>query len=206
MFPRRAIVAFVLGLSCAAPAFGMYTLTPMSDGLNERTVALGQPFTLDVVITSDTADVHTSAVFQTRFTRAGLVLTGIEWGTPYVSGGPFEDTVPVRAALPVALGPDTLVGGSYPPALTDIELGNALIGSTFGVGTLVTLQFTVPANPALVGTTFISLNPDQIFNGFTPVSSRAGQVFTLNVVIPSPGAGAVLAAGLLGLAGRRRVA
>lgn len=203
MLLRRTLV-FAAGFVCASPALAAYMLTPLSAGLNDRTVVLGESFSVDVVITSDTADRHTSAVFQTRFTRAGLILSDVIWGTPYVSGGLLDDSVPAGSALPATLNPDTLSGGSYPPGLVDIELANALIGTSFGTGTLVTLELTVPNDPALLGTTFISLNADQIFNGFSEVPTQEGQVFTLNIVIPAPGASAVAAAGLLIAASRRR--
>lgn len=201
--------AFVLGAvigSGAHTARAAYLMTPLSGGLNQRSVAWGQSFTLDIVLTSDTApaDVHTSAVFQVRFTEPGLILNAAQWASPYVTGGDFDFSVPAPAELPLALAPDTLAGGVYPPNLTDIELGNALIGQTFSTGTIVTLNFSVPANFGYTGAVFISLNPDGLFNGFSEVSTTAGQVFRLDVFVPQPASVIALLGPCLFTAGRRR--
>ena len=203
-FVRPAVVVATLA-AAALPAHAAYIMTPLSNGQNQRTVALGQTFTLDVVLTSNTApaDTHTSALFQMRFTQPGLVLNTIAWAAPYTTGGAFDFSLPAPADLPLAITPGVLSGGLYPQGLNDIELANALIGQTYGTGTLVSLSFTIPANLGYTGPIFISLNPDEIASGFNLVPTTAGQVFRLDVVIPSPATLALLAPWAM-LARRRR--
>ncbi len=200
----RPAIALLFAAALAAPAFGSYILTPLSAGANQRTVAHGQSFTLDIVITSDAADTQTSAIFQVRFTRPGLVLTDYQWAPPYGTGDIFDDSKPHHSSLPAPIVPETLEGGLYPPGLTDLEMSNVLIGSTFGTGTIVSLDFNIPSNYAYTGPIFISLNADQIANGFDEVDSTAGQVFRLDVIIPTPAAAIILPAALLRATRRRR--
>jgi uncharacterized protein (TIGR03382 family) len=203
----RPALGFPLGLlliaALGAPASAAYTFTPLSGGMNQRDAIWGGSFGLDIVITSDAADTLTSAIFQIRFTQPGLVLTDYEWSAPFATGGIFDDSKPQHAALPVPIVPTTLEGGLHPPGLNDIEMSNVLIGMTFGEGTLVHLDFTIPANFGYTGPIFISLNPDQIASGFNEIESAGGQVFRLDVAeIPSPAAAPLLL--LAAAAGRRR--
>jgi hypothetical protein len=188
----------------AAPADAAYMMTPLSGGQNQRQLAWGQSFTLDIALTSNTtpADTHTSALFQVRFTQPGLVMTSATWAAPYVTGGPNDFSVPAVATLPVTLGPSTLAGGLYPPGLTDIEFGNALVGQTFSTGNIVSMSFTIPANFGYTGPIFISLNPDEMASGFSVVPTSAGQVFRLDVVVPTPGVASL--AGIAGVMAMRR--
>lgn len=187
----RPALGLPLGLlfvaALGAPASAAYTLTPLSGGSNQRDVVWGGSFGLDIVITSDASDVHTSAIFQLRFTQPGLVLSDYVWDAPYGTGDIFDDSKPHHAALPAAITPSTLEGGLHPPGLTDLEMSNALIGPTYGVGTIVHLEFSIPSNFGYTGPIFISINPDQIANGFNQIDSAGGQVFRLDVAeIPSP--------------------
>ncbi|MBL8745784.1 MAG: hypothetical protein JNK58_05430 [Phycisphaerae bacterium] len=185
----RPAQGLLLAMALAAPASASYIMTPLSAGLHQRDVAWGQSFALDIVITSDVSDTHTSAVFQVRFTQPGLVLTNYQWDAPYQTGSIFDDSKPAFADLPMPITPSTLQGGAYPPGLNDLELSNVLIGANYGQGTIVRLNFTVPSNYGYTGPIFISLNPDQIASGFNEVPTTAGQVFRLNVAeIPAPGA------------------
>lgn len=192
MFIKRISIASVMVALAALPAHAAYMITPMSAGSNARSVNWGEAFTLDLVITSNASDSHTSAIVQTRFTRSGLVLESYSWGAPYQTGGVFDDSIPAMSQLPMPLTAGILSGPGYPLNLVDIEFSNVLIGSSFGQGTLVSMQLRVPANYGFIGSVFISLNPDQFFSGFSEVPTAAGQVFTLNIV-PAP-ATAVLAA------------
>jgi uncharacterized protein (TIGR03382 family) len=203
----RPALGFPLGLlliaALGAPASAAYTFTPLSGGMNQRDVIWGGSFGLDIVITSDAADSLTSAIFQVRFTRSGLVLTDYEWSAPFTTGGIFDDSKPQHAALPVPISPTTLEGGLHPPGLNDIEMSNVLIGTTFGEGMLVHLEFSIPSNFGYTGPIFISLNPDQIASGFNEIQSAGGQVFRLDVAeIPSPATAPLLL--LTAVVGRRR--
>lgn len=197
-----ATVTAVLGLASASHA--AYTLTPLSGGQNARTVVWGEAFAINVVLTSNTSlDRHTSAIFQTRFTRAGLLLEDYQWAVPYETGGIFDDSTPARADLPVAVTAGTLSGNSHPSGVVDFEMSNVLIGQSFSTGTLVTLSLRVPANFGFLGQIFIIANPDQFANGFDEVPTTAGAVFTLNIV-PAPGAAGALMLASAMLAARRR--
>lgn len=192
----------------AAPADAAYVMSPVSGGQVQRTVAWGQSFNIDIALTSNAtpADTHTSALFQVRFTQPGLVMTSLTWNNPYLTGGPFDFSVPSAAALqmnPVTLGPSTLEGGLYPPGLTDIEFGNALVGQTFSTGILATMTFTIPANFGYTGPIFISLNPDEMASGFNVVPTTAPQLFRLDVIVPTP-ATAMLLLSLAPMATTRR--
>lgn len=199
------LCALALAASCAGSASAAYMMTPLSGGTNQRTLAWGQSLTLDIVMTSNTApaDTSTSALFQVRFTRAGLIMTSMAWAPPYQTGGFNDFSVPAPADLPMAIIPSTLEGGLYPQNLSDIELGNALIGASFSTGTLVSLTLAIPANYGYEGPIFISLNPDEIASGFNPIATTAGQVFRLDLVAPTPG-GVAAAAIFAGVASLRR--
>lgn len=200
----RPTIGLLLIAALGAPASAAYTFTPLSGGVNQRNVLWGGSFGLDIVITSNVSDTHTSAIFQVRFTRAGLILTNYEWAPPYGTGDIFDDSTPAHAALPMPITPTTLEGGLFPPGLNDLEMSNVLIGASFGVGTIVRLNFTIPSNYGYTGPIFISLNPDQIASGFNEVDSVAGQVFRLDVAeIPSPATLAPLAVGLAVFTRRR---
>lgn len=201
----RPVAGLMLVAALAAPAAATYTITPLSAGMNQRTVLWGQSFVLDIVITSDVADTHNSAIFQTRFTQPGLILTDYQWGSPYSTGDILDDSTPHESELPMPIVPSTLEGGLYPPGLTDLELSNVAIGASFSVGTIVSLSFTVPAAFGYTGPIFISLNPDEFAMGFTSVPTVGGQVFRLDVAeIPAPAGFAIAAIAAGSLARRRR--
>lgn len=201
----RPLIGLSMVAALAAPAAATYTLTPLSSGMSQRSVAWGQAFALDIVITSNVSDTHTSAIFQVRFTQPGLLLTNYQWDVPYGTGDIFDDSKPDLASLPMPIMPETLEGGLYPPGLNDLEMSNALGSSTYSEGTIVRLNFTVPSNYGYTGPIFISLNPDQIAMGFDEVPSVGGQVFRLDVAeIPAPITILPLAAAVLSLQRRRR--
>jgi hypothetical protein len=199
------VAALALVATAADQTRAAYMITPLSGGTSQRTLAWGQTLTLDIVLTSNTApaDTHTSALFQVRFTRAGLSLTSMTWAQPYQTGGLNDFSLPAAAELPVAIVPATLEGGLYPQNLSDIEMGNALIGASFSTGTLVSLTIAIPSNYGYEGPIFISLNPDEFASGFNPVSTTAGQVFRLDVVVPAPSA-VIAAASFAAVASLRR--
>ncbi len=185
--PRLIMLAPALLLCglAAAPARAAYTLIPTADGLSTRTVAPGDPFRLDVTLTSDAADQHNSAIFQLFFTEPGLVYQSYDWAAPYADGPPFDDSTPLLADLPAALDADLLTGPGHPAGVTDVELSNVLIGSTFGVGTLVSLDLLVPADFAFRGSLFIAAVPDTFADGFDEIPAASGQVFEL-IIVPAP--------------------
>ncbi len=181
----------------ATPALADYTLTPTSGGMNAATVPWGGALVLDLELASDAGDVHDSAIFRMVLTEPGLIYDSYDWTIPYTEAGLFDDSEPGLADLPLAIEDDTLSGAGYPSGVADIELSNVLIGSTFGEGTLVSMELTIPADYGFVGSLFIFAFPDTFAHGFSPpIPTTGGQVFELTVT-PEPATGALVCLVLL---------
>ena len=200
---RYAVLFGVLSLLIAAPTEADYIVTPLVEGMSSVTVEWGDSFTLDLDLSSDAGDTHNSAIIDVIFAEPGILYEAYEWAAPYVTAPPYDDSAPILAALPLLLDADTLAGPGYPDGVVDVELSNVLIGGTFGEGTLVSLDLTVPADFGYEGSVFIAASPDTIADGFDVIPSTGGQVFEL-VVVPEPSGGAVLLAVFLGVLRYRR--
>jgi hypothetical protein len=200
---HQLLIACVLCLCLSSIAQADYVLNLLSGGSSSATVNWGDSLTLDAVLTSDAADVHDSAIFRMIFTMPGLTYPSYSWASPYTNGPPYDDSTPILGDLPVTLDEDTLSGTGYPSGVVDIEMSNVLIGSTFGEGTLVSLDLTVPAGFGYQGSLYIAASPDTFADGYTEISTTAGQVFEL-IVVPEPSTCAALLAVTLGFALRSR--
>ncbi len=195
----------LLALSAVKWASADYILSPISDGQSERTVNRGQSFDLDLVLSTDGADVHDSAIFRVIFFEPGLRLESYLWAAPYETGTIWDDSDPFLSDLPLTLNAATHDDPSDPPeGIVDIELSNVVPPpeGDFGAGTLVSLSIAVPVNFA-AQTVFIGVIPDTLANGFSEIPTTAGAVFQLHVVPEPSTAIAVFAFSAL-LARRRR--
>lgn len=193
---RKTSLALALLLTWPLSAVGDYVLTPLCDGQSTATVAWGETFVLDFVLTSDASDVHNSAIFQVVFTSPGLTYTAYDWASPYDELLSLDDSTPPLASLPLTIDQDVFVN-PVQPTLVDVELSNALVGSTFGTGALVSLTLTVPAGSDLAGSVYIVALPDTFADGFDEIPAIGGTPFEL-LVIPEPSSAlALLAAALL---------
>ena len=176
------------GSACAAimldahPATGSSMVTP------------GQSVTINIDALTG-SDVHNSAIFRVVWSRPGVVLTSYAWGTPYVSGGIFDDSIPSLASLPAVVDAPLLSGFGYPTDTADVEFSNVCPpgGPDYTTGTLLSFTFTVPANFE-PGNLLISIAPDTFALG-AAVKTVDTPPSLLLIVVPAPGA-----AGILGLA------
>ena len=82
---RGGIVVVAVLAASMVSAEGAYIVTPLSEGIGSRTVDLGESFDLDVVLTSDAADEHLSAVFRVAFSSPGLSYESYQWLSPYAN-------------------------------------------------------------------------------------------------------------------------
>ncbi len=186
----RLITMSLLTLALCASASADYILTPLVDGESSAIVDWGDSFTFDLVLTSDAGDVNDSAIFRLGFTEPGLIYESYEWGDPYLSTPPYDDSTPLLAELPLAIDQDVFVDPAN-PSLIDIELSNVLIGDTFSAGTLISLSVTVPIDYGYEGSIYIFAMVDTIGNGFDEIPTTAGPVFEL-MVVPEPATFAAL--------------
>ena len=205
----RLVAVAVSVLALAAPAGGGYIITPVSGGLGSATVNPGDAIDLDIHLTSDAADEHTSAIFSLVFSKPGLVYEGYAWTAPYSNGTDDDDSKPLAGILPQTLDSDTLTGLGYPADTVDVELSNATNGGTvppagFGTGTVATVTLRVPADYSPVPDTItIGVDPDTLADGFNTVDTTPGPAFELTI-LPEPASIALLAVGGLAMALRCR--
>jgi len=178
------------------PAHADYKITPLSGGLSSIFSGPGDSFSLDLVLTSDTADTHLSSEFRVLFSEPGLKYVSYNWGDGYTTGGQDDISSPCANS-------QLIDAASY--ALTaDVDLFFSNLtndGAVFGVGTILSLLLEVPSDwfkhhPGVYQVE-VSIVPELFFDGFNVIPTTAGGVFLVNI----PGPAAI---GLLALAGAIR--
>lgn len=205
---RFVLVGLALAWGVAA-THGAYIVTPLHGGQSSFTVEPNQAFDLDIVLTSDAADQHNSAIFRVNFRHdtdpaPGLRYDSYIWSAPYETGTFWDDSKPIRSALPAVLDANTLSGPGYTPGVVDVELSNVIPTGygLFGQGVLTTLTLTVPATFAPDQTLWINVQPDTFANGFDEIPTTAGPVFALHIV-PEPGSCLLVGLALVAVGLRR---
>jgi hypothetical protein len=199
---------FASGMLCAMAAqaaSGAYVLTPLVGGGSAANVLPGSSFVVDLVLTSGAGDLHNAAVFQVEFSEPGLIYTGYEWQAPYLNGTLDDFSTPLASDLPQALTASTF-NNPLRPGVVDVDLQNVLpAGPDFGVGLLVRLFLTVPADYAGAPEIEIRAVPDLLSLGFEDVPTSAGPA--LSIFVPGPGT-LMVSSGIMvaGLRRRRGVA
>lgn len=191
---RIRFFATLAAILVVAAAHADYVVTPLAGGVSAVDLQWGDSLTIDLVLSSDAGDVHDSAIVQLIFTAPGLVYESYAWAAPYTSAPPLDDSTPILADLPAVLDVDSFYD-PVSPTLVDLELSNVLIGATFGSGTLVSLDFTVPADFGFEGTLYVAATPDTLAHGFDEIPTAAGTPLTLNI-IPEPATLLALLAGV----------
>ena len=199
----RLTIAAVSAVSSAA--FGAYTITPLHNGGTSAEVAPGEAFDLDIVLTSNAADAHNSAIFRVGFSEPGLLYDAYLWVAPYQTGTIWDDSDPLLSGLPLVLAASTLSGPGYPAGVVDIELSNVVpIGQgRFDEGLLTTLMLTIPSDFEKDQSVWISVFPETIASGFDVIPTTAGPAFELRVV-PEPASVALWLSALAACLSRRR--
>lgn len=187
---RHVLLTCLASWLITGAASADYILTPLLDGSSTAALEWGDSFSIDFVLSSDTGDTHDSAIFHAAFTEPGLFYTGYQWAAPYGNADPFDDSTPDDLDLPVALDADTFVN-PLNPTLIDVELSNVLLGQTAGPGTLVTLDFTIPADYGFIGTLYVIALPDTFARGFDEITTEGGTVLALDIT-PEPSSGLLL--------------
>ncbi len=109
-------------LVVSVSAYGDYVVTPLSGGNSTKAVAAGGSFDLDIVLSGD--DVNYAAIFEVDADETGLLYNSYTWGSPYVTSS-VDDYTDI-SSLP-------------------LYFENFLNSGTFGLGTLVSVNITVPA-------------------------------------------------------------
>ena len=197
-----AAITAIASLASNATAGMGYSLTPTSDGLNQRTLNWGETFTIDMTITGDASlPQFNSAIFQVRFTQPGLIFNDYVWDEPFNTGDLFDDSKPGRGALPMPIEGDTFEDPQS-PGLNDIEFSNVSISGDYDSGDIVSLTLTVPQNYGHTGSLFVSVAPDTFADGFNQLTVEGGQVLELTI-IPAPSSSVILCAGIVFTSRRR---
>jgi hypothetical protein len=122
-------VAGVVGVAGAERASAEYTISASSGGLSSVNAAPGQTVNVDVVLTSNAADVHNSAIFRVVFSEPGIEYLGYSWSSPYSML--FDGSTPDLASLPGVITASTLSGLAYPSGIADVEMSNVTDSGVF---------------------------------------------------------------------------
>lgn len=177
----QVMMAGVIGSAlCAAWAPAAYVLTPTVAGGSSVSVQPGGSLVVDLSLSSDAADAHTSAVFDVVFSAPGLTYSGYTWQGTYAGGG-FDNSQPANAALPALIQTNTY--GNATSAI-DLHFENFTF-TPFASGAILSLNLQVPAGFA-PGPITITAVPDTFSGDNGDVSATAGQSLLLSVAVPEP--------------------
>ncbi len=159
-------------------------------------------FSVDLDLVSDGSDAVDSVIFDLRFSDPGVVLKGYTWGGVF-SGSEFDASAPLSGSLGAgeAVGTDTYVDAAG-LELVDIHLENFTVFGDFTDGTLITLDFAIPAGFDFGpdGKVVVEIVPDTLADGGQEVTTTGGSF----EILPEPASLSLLAFGAIGLLRRRR--
>lgn len=186
-------LAAALPSAAATAADAQLSVRPAGTPAFSVNVPQGGQVTVRIVLDrlQPDADLACNAnLFRLVMTRPGIEVTGYQWTSPWVTGGPTDQSLD-GLILPVAVYPETLQGPGYPIATNDVEFGNFLMAGAAEPGEYARVTLRVPAaTPA--GTSFyVIAAPDQFTEGFATLDVDAGDVLEVRVVsnagLPSAG-------------------
>jgi len=154
-------------------------------------LAPGESFNAQVVLTGDVGDKNDSAVFRLVFSQPGLEFASgwLQWGAPYTTGGLDDFSSPsatTSGTIDVATHTDVVH-----PFDVDASFENLTdnFGDYFTTGALVSFSLAVPVGFA-PGPVTIQFVPESFTAGASIVEVDAGAALTINV-IPSPAVGTI---------------
>ena len=181
-FRMSVLIATVAALSsslAAAAGDAVASLHCRATGGNAVIgVRPGGTFTTVIALESSLPIIYNSALFRVVLTRPGIAVNAYQWADPFETGGPFDFSLP-GMQLPQAVDADTLAGPTYPEGVLDVEFASFLPVGDRGTGTVVEVDFTIPANLAPGETVFITAVPDTFAFGVLTIPTAAGTVLTV---------------------------
>ena len=145
---RCGTLVVLCSLAITASAFGDYTITPKVSGSTSVTKNQGESFHLELVLSSDANDTLTSAIFTLQFTKPGLTYDSYVWDPNNFDTGSGDDySEPRDGNLPTTLDTNTWVDTFQDPNAVDVYFDNFVNhAGSFGTGTLVALDLSIPGN------------------------------------------------------------
>jgi len=138
----------------------------------------GGTFVARISLESDVGIVYNSALFRVVLTRPEVAIQDYVWAAPFETGGPTDFSL-IGMELPSVVTADSLAGPAYPVDVIDVEFGNFLLKGDTTDGTVVDIEFTMPAKAVPGETFFIAAVPDTFAFGFVPYPIDPGNVLTV---------------------------
>jgi len=174
-----AMTCVVAILTVVSVAHAEYTISIENAADNSATAALvpGEMVSLNIILTGDST--HVSNDFFINFSQGGLEYVAYEWFGSFTTGAANGDdrSMPDLADLPLVIARDSTddINSAF-----DIQFSNFLSAGNFGVGTLLRIDLTVPAD---FPDSTIDINPfnGAFVEGFMTTVPLSGGMFILTV-------------------------
>ena len=138
----------------------------------------GGTFTARVTLESKAPIVYNSAMFRVVLTGENVSINDYAWVSPFETGGATDFSL-LGMELPSVVTAETLEGPAYPADVVDVEFANFLLAGDASNGTVVEVEFTMPAKSQPGDTFFLAAVPDTFAFGFIPYPIATGTVLTV---------------------------
>lgn len=138
----------------------------------------GASFTARVTLESKVPIIYNSAIFRVVLTGENVSINDYAWASPFETGGATDFSL-LGMELPSLVTPETLEGPAYPADVLDVEFANFLLAGDASNGTVVEVEFVMPAKAQPGETFFIAAVPDTFAFGFISYPVDTGSVLTV---------------------------
>jgi len=138
----------------------------------------GASFTTRVTLEGKVPIVYNSAIFRVVLTGENVSINDYAWASPFETGGATDFSL-LGMELPSLVTAETLEGPTYPADVLDVEFANFLMDGDASNGTVVEIEFTMPAKSQPGDTFFIAAVPDTFAFGFISYPVDTGSVLTV---------------------------